>query len=103
MSPRPGRESHRDGVFAMAAPSGKQGDGGSVLSAPEMSPAPGPYDNRPEPFSPEWLEMWETDPAGLARALTIEERQDPTLNPLHPFATWPAGTEPHYPTSGWWS
>lgn len=48
----------------------------------------------------ERAELWELDPARLARSLTPAERLDPALNPLHPAASsWPPSRTPTLPST----
>lgn len=53
---------------------------------------------RIEPGSPEFVEAWTQDPRSIFVGLTTEERSNPAINPLHPFAEpWPPGHAPTGP------
>lgn len=55
--------------------------------------------HRIEPGSDEFVEAWQQDPRSIRNGLTAEERRDPSVNPMHPFADpWPPGHAPKAPT-----
>lgn len=45
-----------------------------------------------------WRWAWRNDPISIARTLTVDQRADPLMNPLHPQApSWPPDKPPAIP------